>query len=84
MSVGNLPPHAAVLIKIVYVAELLVEGENIVFNIPGSVAPWKQDAALEQETQVNECEMVTGNILVNNNRFLLEEHEAVAMYIVQL
>ena len=52
VSVGNLPPGASVLIKITYVAELLVEGENIVFNLPGSVAPWKKDAALDTTTQV--------------------------------
>jgi len=33
VSVGNLPPGASVLIT--YVAELLVEGENIVFSLPG-------------------------------------------------
>ena len=52
VSVGNLPPGASVLIKITYVAELLVEGENIVFSLPGSVAPWKKDAALDTTTQV--------------------------------
>ncbi len=51
MSVGNLPPGASVLIKIIYVAELAVEGENIVFSLPGSVAPWKQEAALDTSTQ---------------------------------
>lgn len=51
MSVGNLPPHASVLIKITYVAELQVEAANILFTIPGSVAPWKQEAALGEVTQ---------------------------------
>ena len=51
MSVGNLPPGASVLIKITYVAELSVEGENIVFSLPGSVAPWKQETALDATTQ---------------------------------
>ena len=55
VSVGNLPPGASVLIKITYVAELLVEGENIVFSLPGSVAPWKKDAALDTTTQVCIC-----------------------------
>ena len=55
VSVGNLPPGASVLIKITYVAELLVEGENIVFSLPGSVAPWKKDAALDTTTQVSVC-----------------------------
>ena len=39
------------LIKITYVAELVVEGEQIVFSLPGSVAPWKKTAALDQTTQ---------------------------------
>ena len=52
MSVGNLPPHATVIIKVTYVAELQVEGENIVFSIPGSVAPWKEKGALDDVTQV--------------------------------
>ena len=51
VSVGNLPPGASVLIKITYVAELVVEGEQIVFSLPGSVAPWKKTAALDQTTQ---------------------------------
>ncbi len=53
MSVGNLPPGAEVLIKITYVAELVVEGEQIVFSLPGSVAPWKQQAALDETTQMD-------------------------------
>lgn len=53
MSVGNLPPGASVLIKITYVAELVVEGENIVFTLPGSVAPWKQEVALDETTQID-------------------------------
>ena len=51
MSVGNLPPRASVLIKITYVAELTVEGDHIVFGLPGSVAPWKQETALDQTIQ---------------------------------
>lgn len=51
MSVGNLPPQASVLIKITYVSELQVDGENICFNVPGSVAPWKERAALDEVTQ---------------------------------
>lgn len=39
------------LIKITYVAELIADGDNIVFSLPGSVAPWKKEAALEQTTQ---------------------------------
>ncbi|XP_062507413.1 protein mono-ADP-ribosyltransferase PARP4-like isoform X2 [Corticium candelabrum] len=53
VSVGNLPPDANVLIKITYVAELAVEGEHIVFRLPGSVAPWKKTAALGEVTQTD-------------------------------
>lgn len=52
VSVGNLPPNASVVIKITYVAELAVEGENISFSLPGSVAPWKRSQALDDVIQV--------------------------------
>ena len=52
MSVGNLPPGAEVLIKITYVAELVIEDEAVCFSLPGSVAPWTETAALKEETQV--------------------------------
>ncbi|XP_066269374.1 protein mono-ADP-ribosyltransferase PARP4-like [Branchiostoma lanceolatum] len=48
VSVGNLPPRASVLIKITYVAELAVEGENICFRLLGSVAPWQKDSLSEK------------------------------------
>ncbi|KAK3593675.1 hypothetical protein CHS0354_013571 [Potamilus streckersoni] len=51
ISVGNLPPWATVFIKITYVAELQVEDELISFRLPGSVAPWSKDAALQDQTQ---------------------------------
>ncbi|CAH1800048.1 unnamed protein product [Owenia fusiformis] len=51
VSVGNLPAQASVLIKITYVAELQVEGDNICFTLPGSVAPWKKETALDEKTQ---------------------------------
>ncbi|XP_028417262.1 protein mono-ADP-ribosyltransferase PARP4-like isoform X3 [Dendronephthya gigantea] len=51
VSVGNIPPGATVLIKITYVAELAVEDENIVFSLPGSLAPWSRDQALKESTQ---------------------------------
>ena len=51
VNVGSLYP-GVVLIKIVYVAELLVDGENIVFSLPGSVAPWILEAAMEKTVQV--------------------------------
>ncbi|XP_072047176.1 protein mono-ADP-ribosyltransferase PARP4-like [Amphiura filiformis] len=42
VSVGNLPPDANVLIKIMYVTELNVEGGKLAFALLGSVAPWKR------------------------------------------
>ncbi|XP_033113003.1 protein mono-ADP-ribosyltransferase PARP4-like [Anneissia japonica] len=59
VSVGNLPPNSEVLIKITYVAELAVDCGNIVFNLPGSVAPWKKDGALSVKTQ---AELLTKKI----------------------
>lgn len=53
VSVGNLPPGALVLIKITYVTELTVDREHICFSLPGSVAPWTRDKALEEVTQVD-------------------------------
>ncbi|XP_057306524.1 protein mono-ADP-ribosyltransferase PARP4-like isoform X2 [Hydractinia symbiolongicarpus] len=51
VSVGNLPPHADVLIKITYVAELPLEGEQISFILPGCVAPWTKKTALATQIQ---------------------------------
>lgn len=51
VSVGNLPPWCNVMIKITYVSELQMEGENIFFCIPSCVAPWKKSAGLETVTQ---------------------------------
>ena len=51
MSVGNLPPQSTVLIKITYVTELPIEDARVCFRLPGSVAPWKQSAALDDVTQ---------------------------------
>ncbi|XP_072018547.1 protein mono-ADP-ribosyltransferase PARP4-like [Amphiura filiformis] len=53
VSVGNLPPMTTVVIKIVYMAELSVDGDTIVFGLPGSVAPWKKDTALSEVTQTD-------------------------------
>lgn len=53
MSVGNLPPQSDVLIKITYVAELPLEGEQINFLLPGCVAPWAKDSALADKVQVS-------------------------------
>ena len=51
VSVGNLPPRCTAVIKITYVAELVVDGDHISFRVPGSVAPWTEKAALDSETQ---------------------------------
>ncbi|XP_069011288.1 protein mono-ADP-ribosyltransferase PARP4 [Embiotoca jacksoni] len=53
ISVGNLPPAASVLIKVTLVSELTVRDGNVLFSLPGSVAPWQQSAALNQTTQVS-------------------------------
>jgi len=51
VSVGNLPPHCTAVIKITYVAELVVDGDHIRFRVPGSIAPWTQKSALDSQTQ---------------------------------
>ncbi|KAK3587647.1 hypothetical protein CHS0354_032855 [Potamilus streckersoni] len=51
VSVGNLPPNSDVLIKITFITELQVSGDNVCFYLPSSVAPWLKDAALAQEAQ---------------------------------
>lgn len=52
ISVGNLPPAAAVLVKVTFVSELVVKDGSVLFSLPGSVAPWQESAALNQTTQV--------------------------------
>lgn len=67
VSVGNLPPGALVLIKITYVTELTVDREHICFSLPGSVAPWKRDKALEEVTQVYYSDhFVVKSLLISN------------------
>lgn len=51
VSVGNIPPGAHVVIKITYVAELAVEGGDVVFTLPGSVAAASRERALDTVTQ---------------------------------
>ncbi|KAK3106810.1 hypothetical protein FSP39_000300 [Pinctada imbricata] len=51
VSVGNLPSKSDVLIKITYISELEVDGDNIVFCLPSRIAPWVKDTALAQQTQ---------------------------------
>lgn len=52
ISVGNLPPGATVLIKVMFITELVVRAGTIIFSLPASVAPWQQSSALNQKTQV--------------------------------
>uniref|UniRef100_A0A670HY83 Poly [ADP-ribose] polymerase n=1 Tax=Podarcis muralis TaxID=64176 RepID=A0A670HY83_PODMU len=52
VSVGNLPPSTKVLIKITYITELSYENECLAFHLPAAVAPWQQDKALNENTQV--------------------------------
>nr|XP_057937742.1 protein mono-ADP-ribosyltransferase PARP4 isoform X2 [Doryrhamphus excisus] len=52
ISVGNLPAGATVLIKVTFVSELIVKDGAVLFSLPGSVAPWRGSAALNQTTQV--------------------------------
>ncbi|KJE92815.1 polymerase [Capsaspora owczarzaki ATCC 30864] len=44
VSVGNLPPACACLIKITYISELGVDGSDVVFTLPSSVAPSRRQA----------------------------------------
>ncbi|XP_038058129.1 protein mono-ADP-ribosyltransferase PARP4-like [Patiria miniata] len=46
VSVGNLPAHSDVLIKVTYVTELAVEGDKLAFKLLGSVAPWKRQEVM--------------------------------------
>ena len=77
MSVGNIPPGATVLIKITYVAELPVEDENIVFSLPGSLAPWSCDQALKDRTQVMPCYLLNlsnaeqHKVIIDNSHYKL-------------
>ena len=75
VSVGNLPPHATVIIEVTYVAELQVEGENIVFSIPGSVAPWKETGALDDVTQVSQL------LYYFSSFFYVSSHTVCCVYI---
>ncbi|XP_062861653.1 protein mono-ADP-ribosyltransferase PARP4 [Trichomycterus rosablanca] len=70
ISVGNLPPRATVLIKVTFITELVVRAGNIVFSLPGSVAPWQQSAALNQKTQ-STVEKICVNELQPDGEFSL-------------
>uniref|UniRef100_A0A8C8SAU3 Poly [ADP-ribose] polymerase n=1 Tax=Pelusios castaneus TaxID=367368 RepID=A0A8C8SAU3_9SAUR len=55
VSVGNLPSKTTVLIKITYITELSFQNGCITFQMPAAVAPWQQDKALNENTQVLSC-----------------------------
>lgn len=57
VSVGNLPPKAKVLIKITYITELSLQGACAAFFLPATVAPWQQDRAVNENTQVRMRQM---------------------------
>lgn len=56
VSVGNLPPHARVIIKITFVMELSMEGDALLFRLPNAVAPDIRDKSQDAFTQVCVCE----------------------------
>ena len=80
VSVGNLPPGAKVLIKITYVSELAVAGENIVFRLPASVAPWKQQSALDEQTQVIKLSGAPGSNTLGFSQYVLLVYELLDNY----
>ena len=51
VSVGNLPANCEVIIKIVYVTELSIENNDIIFRLPSKVASWQSKQALESKDQ---------------------------------
>ena len=51
VSVGNLPPHCEVIIKLVYVTEQQLDDGKIVFRLPAALAPARVDSALQDATQ---------------------------------
>lgn len=55
VSVGNLPPNTPVIIKIVYVCELDVVDEQLVFHLPTNLAPWDAYRSLSASNQVFLC-----------------------------
>ncbi|XP_056145219.1 protein mono-ADP-ribosyltransferase PARP4 isoform X2 [Lampris incognitus] len=72
ISVGNLPPGATVLIKVTFVSELIVRDGQILFSLPGSVAPWQQTAALNQTTQVTVKKVCVTDLAASVGDFSLE------------
>uniref|UniRef100_A0A8D1V5L5 Poly [ADP-ribose] polymerase n=1 Tax=Sus scrofa TaxID=9823 RepID=A0A8D1V5L5_PIG len=61
VSVGNLPPKAKVLIKITYITELSLQGACAAFFLPATVAPWQQDRAVNENTQVSSFLLIFGS-----------------------
>eukprot|EP01113_Clastostelium_recurvatum_P040607 TRINITY_DN6329_c0_g1_i1.p1 TRINITY_DN6329_c0_g1~~TRINITY_DN6329_c0_g1_i1.p1 ORF type:complete len:310 (-),score=64.02 TRINITY_DN6329_c0_g1_i1:892-1821(-) len=51
VSVGNLPPHCDAIIKIIYVTELTLDGDEIAFIVPATLAPGQDKIVLAQNTQ---------------------------------
>jgi poly [ADP-ribose] polymerase len=51
VSVGNLPPRAKVIIKITFVMELGMDGDQLVFRLPNAVAPSTRESAGDAVTQ---------------------------------
>ncbi|XP_053312056.1 protein mono-ADP-ribosyltransferase PARP4 [Spea bombifrons] len=51
VSVGNLPPNSTVIIKITYITELVMSCSEVNFHIPGTVASWQKDKALNENIQ---------------------------------
>ncbi|KAM9709431.1 LOW QUALITY PROTEIN: protein mono-ADP-ribosyltransferase PARP4-like, partial [Menidia menidia] len=72
LSVGNLPPGASVLIKLAFLSELVVSGGAVRFFLPGRVAPWQQDAGLNQTTQVSVQKMCVSAEEAETREFRLE------------
>lgn len=51
ISVGNLPPGEACVIKVLYVAELSFDSGAVVFSLPAAVAPTAARAAIADRVQ---------------------------------
>ncbi|XP_074550886.1 protein mono-ADP-ribosyltransferase PARP4-like [Halichoeres trimaculatus] len=72
ISVGNLPPGATVLIKVTFVSELIIKNGEIIFSLPGSVAPWQESAALNQTTQATMEKVCVTDEAASTREFTLD------------
>ncbi|XP_074551560.1 protein mono-ADP-ribosyltransferase PARP4 [Halichoeres trimaculatus] len=72
ISVGNLPPGATVLIKVTFVSELIIKNGEIIFSLPGSVAPWQESAALNQTTQATVEKVCVTDEAASTREFTLD------------